>query len=79
MTDGRRFKDFAEFRALLLADRDRFTRCLAEKLLAFATGKEPGPADRSDVNRIVADVAAHGSGFRELIHAVVQSDLFRNK
>jgi hypothetical protein len=42
-------------------------------------GKEPGPADRSDVNRIVADVASHGSGFRDLIHAVVQSDLFRNK
>ncbi|MEI7685796.1 MAG: DUF1585 domain-containing protein [Planctomycetota bacterium] len=48
-------------------------------LAIVGAAKEPGPADRSDVNRIVADVASHGSGFRDLIHAVVQSDLFRNK
>ena len=51
-----RFKDFEEFRTLLLADPDRFARCLTEKLLTFATGREAGPADRPEVARLVAGV-----------------------
>jgi mono/diheme cytochrome c family protein len=82
LTDGRRFAGFADFQKLLLADPNRFARCFTEKLIAFATGREAGPADRAEVDRIVAAVAAAAADrypARDLIHAVVQSELFRSK
>jgi mono/diheme cytochrome c family protein len=79
LTDGRAFRDFGEFRALLAADPERFARCLTEKLLAFATGREPGPADRPGVDAVLAPTAGSGYATRDLIHAVVQSETFRTK
>jgi hypothetical protein len=79
LQDGRAFGDFDDFKKLLLADPDRFARCLTEKLLAFGTGREAGPADRDAIDKIVKESAARKHGFRDLIHAVVQSDLFRTK
>lgn len=77
--DGREFAGFEEFRKHLLADPDVFAKCVTEKLLAFATGREAGFADRPDVAKLVKESAGRGHAFRDLIHAVVQSDLFRNK
>ena len=79
LADGRAFRDFREFRALLLADPERVARCFTEKVLAFATGREPGPADRPAVDAIVADTTGSKYAVRDLIHAVVQSETFRTK
>lgn len=79
MTDGRAFKNFEEFQDLLLTDPDRFARCLTEKLLTFGTGREVGLAEREEVARIVAGAAGKKHAFRDLVHAVVQSDVFRSK
>jgi hypothetical protein len=77
--DGRPFAGFDEFRRQLLADPDRVVRCFTKKLIAFGTGHEVGVADRAEVDAIVAASAARQHRFRDLIHAIVQSELFRRK
>jgi hypothetical protein len=42
LPDGRQFKDVDEFKKLLLSDPDAIVRCLAEKLLVYATGTPSG-------------------------------------
>jgi predicted DNA binding CopG/RHH family protein len=68
-----------EFKQLLLTDKDQLARNLAEKLLAYATGAEPAPLDRPQIDAIVKRVSVQGMGFRTLIHEIVQSALFQTK
>jgi hypothetical protein len=79
LTDGRRFQNINEFKQLLLTDKDQLARNLAEKLLAYATGAEPTPLDRPQIDVIVRRVSEQGTGFRALIHEIVQSSLFQTK
>jgi hypothetical protein len=79
MPDGRRFRDVDEFKQLLLKDKEQFARALTVKLLTYATGGAPRPADKAAVEAIVASVRKQDYGFRSLIHDVVQSELFRSK
>ncbi|MBN9520746.1 DUF1592 domain-containing protein [bacterium] len=79
LPDGARFANIDGLRQLLLRDKDQLARALAVKLVAYGTGGPPEPADRIEIERIVADVRAKGYGFRALVHTVVQSKLFREK
>ena len=79
LPNGRRFHNTAEFKQLLISDGDRVARCLAEKLLIYATGAGIDPADGAAVTEIVDRNAGHDYGLRSLVHEVVQSELFRSK
>ena len=75
-SEGKQFKNIREFKLLLLRDKDQIARCLAEKLLTFAMGRGLGFTDRDEVDEIVANVRGQNYGFRSLVHAVVQSQMF---
>ena len=79
MANGRELKDLADFKAMLLEREPQVTRCLTEKLLSYATGRKIEATDRGEVNRITAELARGGNRLRDLIHQVVQSELFLNK
>jgi hypothetical protein len=76
---GRSFDGFQQFRNLIAADPDTLTRSLATKLLTFATGREMGFSDRSEIDRIVAESGKANHGVRDLIRHVVASEIFRSK
>ena len=59
--------------------REQFARCLVEKLLVHALGRELGVADRPHVRRIVETAAADGYRLRDIILLCVESDLFTQK
>jgi hypothetical protein len=69
----------AHFQKLLLADQDRIARSLIEKLLTFASGRPMSFSDRSEIDKLVTRSKAKGHGLRDLIHAVVQSEIFKIK
>lgn len=77
--DGREFSNFNEFRDHLVADKEALIRTLIEKLLTFATGRELGFSDRPEVERLVAVAIREQHGIRDLIHDVVQSEIFQHK
>ena len=79
LSDGRRFRDIDEYKQLLLKDKDQLARALAEKLLTYATGGAPAPADRPEIEAIVRRVSARKYGLRTLVHEIVQSKAFRHK
>ena len=79
MADGRKFTDVDGFKKLLLENPDQFARGLTEKLLVYGTGHGLEFADRTAVNKILADIRPKNYGFRTLIHTIVQSPTFRSK
>lgn len=78
MPDGRSFRDIDELKQMILADKEQVARALTSKILTYATGRSPRPADSAAIDRIVRGASEHDYGFRTLIHELVQSDLFRN-
>jgi hypothetical protein len=77
--DGKPFKDLTEYKKILLAQPARFTRALAEKLAVYGTGRGMGFSDRTELDRIATSVAGKDKGFRDLVHEIVQSGIFRSK
>ncbi len=68
-----------EFRDHLASQQDVLAKAFAIKLLTFATGREMGFSDREEIERIVAQSKSQGYGIRDLMHLVVQSEIFRRK
>ena len=79
LATGEKFSDFPAFQKLLLAREDDVARCVAEKLLTFATGRELGFSDRPELTRLVAASKSRGHPTRDLLHALIQSPLFLSK
>jgi hypothetical protein len=79
MPDGQRFRDIDEFKKILLTNPEPVARCVAEKLLVYATGSSIQATDRAAVSAIVERARGKKYGLRALMHEIVQSDLFLNK
>jgi len=79
LPNGKKFANMPEFQKLLLAEQDAVARCVLEKLLTFATGREMGFSDRAEIRRIVDRSKSSGHRLRDLIHAAIQSDIFLSK
>ena len=58
---------------------DLFAMCLAEKLITYATGRVPNISERHEIEMIVASNKRNGSGFRDLVLALIQSESFRTR
>jgi hypothetical protein len=79
LPDGRRFADITEFKRLLLANPEQLARNLAAQLITYGTGAGISFADRAALDEIVAATKKNDHGVRSLVHAVVQSPVFRQK
>ncbi len=77
LPDGRSFRGPAELRAVLLERTADFERCLAEKMLTYALGREVGPADACTVERIVGWLDVNDRRFSSLVLGIVMSEPFR--
>jgi hypothetical protein len=75
---GVAFTGPAELKAALMARRQAFARCLAEKMLTYALGRGLDRADRRAIDQIVARLARDNHRFSALILAVVESAPFLN-
>jgi hypothetical protein len=76
---GHRFSGPAELKALLLKEKDQFTKCLIEKLLTYALGRGLTPQDRPTVAAIAKTVASKNYGFLTLVEEIVLSAPFRQR
>ena len=77
--DGRPIADIAGLRRILAAHPEQLTRGVTRHLVTYATGAPPTPLDDPAIDRIVKAAAPNDYGLRSLVHAVVQSELFRWK
>ncbi len=79
LPDGRKFNDVREFKQLILQDEAQVARNLTRHLVVYATGAPIRFSDRPAVEQILEQTKADQYGVRSLVHAIVESDLFRNK
>ena len=78
LPSGEAFATFDEFSNLMATRHEAFTRCLTEKLLTYAIGRELGISDRPGVDSIVQELQQDDKGLGVLITLVVLSDTFRS-
>lgn len=76
LSTGLKFQGTDGLRKVLLGKKDQFTKCLTEKMLAYALGRPPGDHDGPTVDAIVAAVAKDNYRFQRLIFEVVRSSPF---
>ena len=79
LEDGRAFQDIREFKRLLLQDETQIGRNLVRQLVVFSTGAPVRFSDREAIERLVQLGKSDDHGVRSMVHAIIQSDLFRNK
>jgi hypothetical protein len=79
MPDGTEFEDVGGMKQALLRDLPLFTRNLATRLAAYAAGRTMHPADRPEIDSIVARAQAPDSGLRDLVLSIVESRIFRKR
>ena len=79
MKDGTVLNDVTDLKRYLVNNIDIFGKCLAEKLLIYATGRDLSFGDRKEVERLVREVREGGNGFQDLIVSLVLSKSFRTK
>jgi hypothetical protein len=76
---GEPFSGIQDFKELLLKQEDEIARHFISQLVVYGTGGDIQFADREEVSHIIEQTRDSGYPVRSIIHAVVQSDLFRSK
>jgi hypothetical protein len=77
MPDGRPFQDAAEFKQLLLEDRDKIQRAFIEHLCTYALRRTLTYDDQADIDQIVNQTKT--SGVKDIVRAVALSELVRKR
>jgi len=77
--DGRTYNNADEFKKLLLADLDHFNQTFTEKLATYALRRATSVDDHDDLKAIAA--AGKGADYRvkDIVVALVTSDLFQKR
>ena len=79
LPNGTQYASFAEFKAAIVAQSDRFERALAEKLLMYALGRTLEAADRPTIDSLVQRMQSNQHTLRSLVQGIVNTEAFRTK
>ena len=75
MATGQRFDDIVDFKKILMSKQSVFANTLTTKLLTYGMGREV----RSFEKYKVLSISRSKKNFRDLIVAVVKSEMFQRK
>jgi hypothetical protein len=78
-SEGESFAGIRDFKRLMNSKEDQLARHFLNQLIAYSTGAEVQYADRKERDRLLEQAQREDYGIRGMIHAVVQSQMFRNK
>lgn len=79
LPDGTKIDGVAGLQDALLARKELFLNCLADKLFTFALGRELGIADRPHIAAASDHMQANDETLRSLIQFIAHSELFQTK
>lgn len=77
--DGAKFADILAWKKIYAERDDQLARAFATHFLTYATGAPLRFSDHETVKEIVAQAGASGYGVRSIIHACLESSIFRRK
>jgi mono/diheme cytochrome c family protein len=79
LPSGQTFGTPKQLKGILVGKRDAFSRCLAEKMMTYATGRGLDYRDQCMVDRVVAALSQDEYKFSRLVVEIVKSDPFRRR
>ena len=79
LPDGRTFADGAELRRLLVADTDKFAAAFIEKLATYALRRALTMDDRRELTSLAWHSRETDHRLRDIVEALVLSDLFQKR
>lgn len=80
LPSGESFKDFTEFKQVLLESRrDVFTRSLIEKMLSYSAGRHMEWSDRFEIDKILERVKSADDGLKTMVEEMLLSEIFRSR
>ena len=79
LPNGTEFKSVQEFKAALLAEKQRFVKGFTEKLLCYALGRPIGYGDQLTVEQITDHASKHDDRLQEIIQATVACQFFQTQ
>jgi mono/diheme cytochrome c family protein len=79
LADGREFADAAQFKHLLLDDRDRFLHAFVEHLCTYGLRRVLTLDDREDIQSIVDTAKQKQYRLKDIIRAVAVSEFFQKR
>lgn len=79
LPDGTEISDVRELKRYLYEHPEPFVECLATKLMTYATGRELSFREKHEVSEIVRQQASEDYLLKDLIIALIQSEVFRVK
>jgi mono/diheme cytochrome c family protein len=80
LPDGTEVADFATLRDYLVEERlDRVALSFAWHLATYASGRRPTPQEERWLTEMASDVCASRGGLRDILHAIVGSEMFLTK
>ena len=79
LPDKTAFKDYFQLRDLISQEDEAFARSLTEALIEYGLGRPYGFTDYDLAEHIIASAESDSFGVRSFIHALVQSEPFRQK
>lgn len=77
--NGQAFSTLAEYKAGLMAQRDKFARALSIKMLTYALGRPVGYPDHNVIDSLVGSLQQDDYRIHSLILAIVTSEPFNSK
>lgn len=75
---GHSFQDLQDLKNVLMERNHLFAKCLTEKMLTYALGRELTFGDRATVKGILEELEHRGNGLQDLVELVVTSDAFQS-
>ena len=79
MPDGRPFTDAAQFKRLLLEDREKIARAFIEHLCTYALRRVLTVDDHDDLQLIEEEAKKHQYRVKDIVRAVALSDLLKKR
>lgn len=77
LANGDAFEGIEGLKELILDRKDLVARCLTEKMLTYALGRELGFVDRPVVDALAEELADRGYGLLDLVELIATSESFR--
>jgi hypothetical protein len=77
--DGERFADILGWKKIYASRHEQLARAFATHFLTYATGAPPRFSDHETIEDIVTKTKDSGHGVRSILHACLESSIFRRK
>lgn len=79
LPDGTKISGILDLKKWVVANIDEFSKCLAEKLLMYATGRPLSYVERREIAELVRENKLKQNRFGDLFFSLIDSQAFRTK